>query len=316
MLEAERRLHYIDTILKYSSLNKAAHELYITQPYLTEIIQEIERKRVGTTIINRSQRPYSLTDAGRIYYNYLEEIAYDNQQLDKNLIPYTHPNQELIRISIIESLGTILLPRLLPQFLSKHPEVKIELFELSPQKSEENLLNEEIDCYIGQNPDTLTQTASYIANGDEQYYLVIPSQSRFYKKDKFILDYSKCYNVTQLFSQPLILTSPESPIRHQVNGILQKGRIKTNILMQTESILTATNLSLHGVGFTIAPGNIISNLLTNTSVNLLPIDKSIMKLTYFIATKKNRHIINALQDLINDFKQMKFNNTILKNSNN
>lgn len=46
MLESERRLHYIDTILKYSSFNKAAHELYITQPYLTQIIQEIERKKL------------------------------------------------------------------------------------------------------------------------------------------------------------------------------------------------------------------------------------------------------------------------------
>ncbi|MGQ5709937.1 LysR family transcriptional regulator, partial [Lactobacillus sp. PSON] len=190
MLESERRLHYIDTILKYSSFNKAAHELYITQPYLTQIIQEIERKKVGTTIINRSQRPYSLTNAGRIYYNYLERISYDTQELDKELIPYTHPNQKLIRIGILESLGTILLPKLLPSFLDSHPEVEVQLFESSPQKNEKDLLKEEIDCYIGQNPETLTQGANYVANGTEQYYIIIPSKSSFYKKSKFILNYS------------------------------------------------------------------------------------------------------------------------------
>lgn len=305
MLESVRRLHYINTILKYSSFSKAAHELYITQPSLTQIIQGIERKDVGATIINRSQRPYSLTNAGRIYCNYLEEISYDTQKLDKELIPYTHPNQELIRIGILESLGTLLLPQLLPQFLFHHPEIKIQLFESSPQKSEENLLDEEIDCYIGQNPETLTLGAKCIVNGSEQYYIVVPSQSSFYKKDKFILSYSDC-NVKQLLSQPLILISPEFPIRHQINGILQKSHIKPKILMQTDSILTATNLALHGMGITISPGNVIKKFI-NMPVNLFPIDKKIMQLNYFIAIKKNRHIINALQELITEFKNTNFN---------
>ena len=81
--------------------------------------------------------------------------------------------------------------------------------------------------------------------------------------------------------------------------------------MQTKSILTATSLAVQGVGITISPGNIIRDL-PNTKINVFPIDKQIMKLNYFIATKKYRHIniISTLQDLITAFKNLKFESNL------
>lgn len=46
----------------------------------------------------------------------------------------------------------------------------------------------------------------------------------------------------------MVLTASESAIRHQVNGLFQKFHIKPNIVLESKSIITATDLALRGVG--------------------------------------------------------------------
>lgn len=44
MNNPETLLHYIDTLLRTSNFTQAAKELYISQPYLTQLIKRIEKK--------------------------------------------------------------------------------------------------------------------------------------------------------------------------------------------------------------------------------------------------------------------------------
>ena len=52
MKDPEILIHYLDVLLKESKFTRAARELYISQPYLTQLIKRIERK-LGTKILNR-----------------------------------------------------------------------------------------------------------------------------------------------------------------------------------------------------------------------------------------------------------------------
>ena len=80
MNDPETVLHFIDVLLKESNFTRAASELYISQPYLTQLIKRIERK-LGTKIIDRESIPFKLTEAGIIYYNYLETKISNKQKL-------------------------------------------------------------------------------------------------------------------------------------------------------------------------------------------------------------------------------------------
>ena len=63
-------LQYIDVLLKHGNYTKAAQNLYISQSYLTQTIKKIENE-LGIEIINRQTTPLQLTEAGKIYYDYL-----------------------------------------------------------------------------------------------------------------------------------------------------------------------------------------------------------------------------------------------------
>lgn len=279
---------------------KAAKKLYISQPYLTQLIKRIE-DRLGTPIIDRDKKPYALTQAGLLYYQYLENISYNKQQLNKKLAQYTHPNKEIIRIGILESLGTYLLPEILPDFLKKNPRVEIQLFENFPRESERNLLSGNIDCYIGQTPEAIDSSLDIVSNGGERYYVVISPSSPYYQKGKFILK-SDDLNLKDLLQEPFVLSVPGSAIRHQVNGVFQRFHLEPRVVLESKNIITATSLAIHGMGLTISTASIIKRI-GETPINLFPLSYDLINVTFFIATKAEKTKSQALKNLVEEFKK-------------
>ena len=302
MNNSETVLHFIDVLLKESNFTRAAGELYISQPYLTQLIKRIEHK-LGTKIINRDTIPFTLTEAGIIYYNYLETKISNRQKLAEQLIPYASPNKELIRIGVLESLGTFLLPELLPHFMLTHPNIKIQLSENFPRVSETHLLHEQIDCYLGQTPESLNQGLDFYVNGGENYFVIISPRSKYFKKGRFILEPNE-YDIKDILQEPFVVSSSNSAIRHQVNGAFQKFHIKPNIILESSSIITATNLAIKGVGLTISAASIIKRM-AQTPINLLPVDHNLIQIKYFIAVKHGYKLKPGLKNLISAFKQLK-----------
>lgn len=307
MNDPEALLHYIDVLLKESNFTKAAKELYISQPYLTQVIKRLEQK-VGTKLINRDHVPFSLTGAGMIYYKYLEKNSYNSQQLERDLAPFTQSNKEIIKLGILENLGTFLLPKLLPSFLKENPNIKIQLFEDSPQKNKINLLNKNVDCYIGQTPEIILQDLKYSLKAGEQYYLVIPQNSPYFHPNKFILKNDE-FSLKEALQAPMVLSTSEYAIRHQINGLFQKFHIKPNIILESRNIITATDLALKGIGLTISSANILRRM-QQTPINLLAIDKNLIYSDFFIAVQKDGNISPAVKKLINAFKKLNLQSRI------
>lgn len=101
-------LQYIDALLKHGNFTKAAKDLYISQPYLTQTIKKIE-KELGTEIINRKSPQLQLTDAGKIYYQYLETIEEEGDFLNKKISQIyknsksCHPDRHIAEFSNVYS---------------------------------------------------------------------------------------------------------------------------------------------------------------------------------------------------------------------
>ena len=61
-------LQYLDSLLKYNSFTKASEDLYISQPYLTQVVKKTE-KHIGVKIIDRGNNQIRLTEAGLCHQN-------------------------------------------------------------------------------------------------------------------------------------------------------------------------------------------------------------------------------------------------------
>lgn len=68
-----QQLNYVITISETGSLNKAAENLYVSQPSLTSAVKELE-KEAGITIFNRSGRGMTLTSDGMEFLRYARQV--------------------------------------------------------------------------------------------------------------------------------------------------------------------------------------------------------------------------------------------------
>ena len=120
------QLHYFQTLIQLGSFNKAAAALHITQPGLSDAIKSLE-KEIGVSLINRSHKGVILTDAGKNFLVYAEQII---EIYDKIHTEIFHNPTDLtgeVRIISANLFADLLLDRLISHFTKTYPKVDIVL---------------------------------------------------------------------------------------------------------------------------------------------------------------------------------------------
>lgn len=290
-------LYYIDAILKYSNYSKAAKSLYISQPYLTQIIKRVESE-LDCELITRNKLPYRLTEQGKLYYQYLTSLENNYSKLLKNLSDLSH-SDTVIKIGVLPSLGTYLLPLFIPQFLGRHPNCRIELTEVLPEKSEKLIQNNELDFWLGQNSRNISPYLSSVSWGRHQYWAVIPRCCDLYQKDVAMIP-EATIDISKILCQRLVLTSKGSAIRRQIDHLLNVYKVEPNIIIESTEIYTALNLATNNLGLTIIPESIyVKECPSDYNIYPIPIDE--LSLDYFIAYPSERILSDIDNDLIHTF---------------
>jgi len=291
-------LLYLDMLLKHGNYTKAAKDLYISQPYLTQTIKSAE-KELGIEIVNRQSSPLQLTDAGRVYYQYLNTLETEKSNFEKQIVKYSSPENTVIRIGVLSSLGTYLLPLFLKDYLSHNPKVKIELHEDIPEINEKKVLNNEIDFLIGQNPETISPRLTVYNRGTHGYFAIIPKTSKLYKPNKRYLA-SGSLSMKELLTEDLVLTTHGSAIRRQIDYLIKKYNINSNIILESNNIFTTVKLATSGIGVTLLPESVYV-APNSKEYNIYPLPQSIISLDYFIAYQADRTLNNAENKLVTTF---------------
>jgi len=107
------------------SFSKAARELGLSQPSVSRIIGELEA-RLGVTLLLRTTRRITVTDAGALFLDRAREILAgieDAEDAARGLDSL----RGLIRLAIPVVYGTREIIPLLPKFMSAHPLLRVEL---------------------------------------------------------------------------------------------------------------------------------------------------------------------------------------------
>jgi len=300
--QRQNTLCYIDALLKFSNYSKAAESLYISQPYLTQVIKRIENE-LNCQIINRSELPYRLTETGKIYYDYLGSLETVYANMRRQITAITDMDKTTIKIGILPSIGTYLLPLFLPKFMALHPECQIELVEDIPVNNEQRLLKSEVDFWIGQNSSSIDPTLCAVTWGKHRYYAVIPNSCELYQADATIIA-PESLTIETLLQQNLVLTSKGSAIRMQIDNLLGIYKIKPNIVLESSEIATVKNLAMAGVGLTFVPESLaVEPRLSQFNIYELPID--LLNLDYFIAHNSNRVLSAIDAGLLDSFQRYK-----------
>ena len=142
-----KRAQYMKTIAECGSITAAAKKLFISQPSLSQMLRQLE-KEIGTPIFDRSISPLRLTYAGEKYLNAVDRILAINSELESQLREIREEHSGRLRLGISVTRALQVMPRVLPVFTAKYPEVTLELTESGSATLEELLQNGSIDLAL------------------------------------------------------------------------------------------------------------------------------------------------------------------------
>ena len=120
--------NYIKKIAQAKSISVAADQLGISQPALSSYLKKVEGE-LGVVLFDRSRQPIELTEAGRVYLDYLDEVVVRQKELMKNLSDINDLKTGSLTVGGASFFNVAYLPKAIAAFASENPGIDIEIVD-------------------------------------------------------------------------------------------------------------------------------------------------------------------------------------------
>jgi len=148
------QLRDLVAIVEHGGLRAAARRLGVAQPLLTRSVRGLE-KELGTPLFERQARGMVLTPLGRLFHERARGMVNELRRARDELAQAqgSGAGTVIAGLSIMPHMG--LLPRALPAFRRRYPQVYLQLIEGLFPDLESQLRSGAIDFYLGAAPGTV-----------------------------------------------------------------------------------------------------------------------------------------------------------------
>jgi LysR family hydrogen peroxide-inducible transcriptional activator len=180
------QLEYLLAIYRYKSFSKAAEKCFVTQPTLSMQIQNLESE-LEVVLLDRSKKPIQPTDNGLKIIKQAERIILEVNILKEIQKESVGDISGELRIGIIPTISSFLLPLFIKEFTQKYSTVHLRTEEMITDRIVEALKNDELDIGIVATP--LNEKGIHeIPIYEEAMLLYISPSSAMYSKKKINVD--------------------------------------------------------------------------------------------------------------------------------
>ncbi|PWV95523.1 LysR family transcriptional regulator [Hoeflea marina] len=130
-------------VAESGSLSRAARELKLSQPSISRIVGTLEA-RLGTTLLLRTTRSISLTEAGTLYLERAKHLLAEMEEAEQATrgVDSLHG---VIRLAMPVLYGTRVIIPALATFLARHPDLRVEMIM---SDARQNLITDGVDVAI------------------------------------------------------------------------------------------------------------------------------------------------------------------------
>ncbi|SHG99911.1 selenium metabolism-associated LysR family transcriptional regulator [Tepidibacter thalassicus] len=278
-----KQLETFIVIAKHKSFSKAAKELFLTQPTISNHIQNLE-KELGTILINRNNKNITLTKPGEILYTHALEILNSRKKALYDLKKYEGKIEGVIELASSSIPETYILPKIIKSFTAKFSDVKFTISHYDSQDAIEEILNEKIHFgFVGTkipNPQI-----EYIDLIEDELVLITPY-------DYNIIPSSNDYiSIKSIKNKNLIMRKEGSGTRDIIIKNLKKNNLTLNyfnIIALVESNEAIKEMVRAGLGFSIVSSKSITDYVNCNILKSYKIKELNLKRNFYFTYSKKR----------------------------
>lgn len=244
-----RQLKYFVRIVELSSFSKAAQDLFIAQPALSNQISNLE-KELNTQLLSRSVRGVIPTEAGKTLYRHAQAIIRQIEHLKHEVENESTNPKGSVSIGIPTSVSNVLASPLIAATQKHYPEIKLQIVESLSGHLEELVSNGRIEMsLLFDNP----LTNSHKSDKATGFSLI---KTPILEEELFLQTTTKLSNkktITLAAAAKLnfVLPGKSNATRQLIDLAFAKAGINPKVVTELDSLSTIQAVVEDGLGATI-----------------------------------------------------------------
>src|SRR5919109_4395376 len=120
-------------IVDLGSFSRAAQANGVSQSNASQVVHQLE-ERLGVQLIDRSKRPFVLTQEGKRFYEGARVIVQRYDDLEREVRSLHDAAAARLTVASIYSVGLAHMSRYLREFLAAHPKADVRLEYVHPDR--------------------------------------------------------------------------------------------------------------------------------------------------------------------------------------
>lgn len=219
----------------------------VSQSAASQHLQELE-KQLGVKLLDRSTRPLTVTEAGRLYDEMCRDVLRRKEEFDAALGTLTGDVEGTVRVASIYSVGLSEMWRLEEEFAARWPEADLHVEYLRPEKVYARVATDRADLGLVSYPEETKEIA------------VIP-----WREEEMVLACARRHPLAglprvsprALDGVDFIGFDEELPIRREVDAYLSGHGVKVDMTMQFDNLQMIKEALILGSGVSIVPRRVM-----------------------------------------------------------
>lgn len=232
-----KHAQYIKKVYEEGSITAAARKMYVSQPYISQVIKNVE-KDYKIKIFESSMNPPKLTFAGEQYLKAAFKISKEEENLARIFDDINKETVGRLKIGISLQRGMQLLPEVLKLFSQAYPGVKIVLSEKGSKYLEDLVELGEVDfAFVTTTPSNNNLVYDLIET--ETFDLIAGLKNPLLKKYKS----GESISLKCAAGESFVSLKEGHNIRFIQNRLFAHYDISPKIFLETDSVEAAMRIS-------------------------------------------------------------------------
>ncbi len=126
LVENIRDLQLFSLAIREGSITAAARELGVSLAVASKRLQRLE-EQLGVRLLNRSTRHLSPTDEGIEFHHYVQRVLAELEEGETLVTRASQTPVGTLRVTVPAAFGRLHIAPLVPEFLSRYPQLKLSL---------------------------------------------------------------------------------------------------------------------------------------------------------------------------------------------
>ncbi len=250
-------------VVRFQSFSRGAAENSISQSAASQAVRQLE-KRLQVQLIDRSKRPWLLTEEGNTFFKGCQEIVERYYELEESVQRHQEPSGYTVRLASIYSIRLPDLSRYVEEFQTTVPGATVQLEYMHPDEIYTRIQNDQSDLGLIAFASPGRDLTAVPWQRQTMVVACLPSH-KFSRR-------ATAVGPWELSGESIVTFDRQLPVRRELDRYLRRHRASVNIVAEFDNIENIKEAVEDGAGIAIVPEQTVRREVKRRSLVSIALD--------------------------------------------